>query len=448
MKVLVVGSGGREHALALALAESGVEVTVSPGSRGMQAAPSRPFRAADGAPSVPFRVVGGPPEEVPADLVVVGPEAPLADGLADRLRARGRRVLGPGADGARLESSKAWAKELMGDCGVPTASFRRFNQVEPALDYLAATGGPYVVKADGLAQGKGVLVTSSREEAAADVREKLAGRRVGDAGRVVLIEEALEGPELSVLALCDGERLVCLPPARDAKRLADGDRGPNTGGMGAFAPAAPTAVLEEVRERILAPTVAGLRRRGIDYRGVLYAGVMLTADGPKVIEYNVRFGDPEAQVVLPIVGADWADLLAAAAAGRLAEGDLAAESAAVAVVVAAAGYPEAPRRGEPISGVAAAEASDPRVRVLQAGTDTGADGRLVADGGRVLDVVARADHLPEARWLAYRAVDLVEMRGAQFRRDIAAMESGPAAGFPEVVGPSGRRSGLGSTEAM
>nr|MBA2497532.1 phosphoribosylamine--glycine ligase [Acidimicrobiia bacterium] len=303
----MVGSGGREHALARALART-ADVVVVPGNAGMAAA------------GVTCLAVD--PDELRADdvdLVVVGPEAPLVDGLADRLRARDVLVYGPGADGARLEGSKAWMKEVVAAAGVPTAAYGAFRELAPALAFLRARPGPWVVKTDGLAAGKGVLVTDSLADAEADVAAKLAGTSFGPAGTTVVLEEALAGPELSILAVCDGRTAVALAPAQDFKRAFDADAGPNTGGMGAYSPVpgVDDCVVADVLARFVEPTLAELRRRSIDYRGTLYAGLVLTATGPRLLEYNVRFGDPEAQVVLARVTSDLADLLAAAAAGDL-----------------------------------------------------------------------------------------------------------------------------------
>ncbi len=397
MKVCVVGGGGREHALAHVLART-CEVVRT----------------------------GADPSGIDADLYVVGPEQPLVDGLADRLRSEGRLVFGPGADGARLEGSKAWMKQVLHDAGVPTARHGAFDREEPAVRFLRSLAGPYVVKTDGLAAGKGVLVTESVEEAVEDVRAKLAGTSFGDAGRTVVIEEGLRGPELSVLAVCDGHRAVPLAPARDHKRLGEGDAGPNTGGMGAYSPVAEAGpeLVEEVMERAVAPTLAGLRRLGIDYRGVLYAGLMLTAEGPKVLEYNVRFGDPEAQVVLPRYAGDLAALLAEAAAGRLTSEPSFTDEACVTVVLAAGGYPTSPRTGDAISGVEEAEAGD-GVTIFHAGAERGPGGRLLTTGGRVLDVTALGADVAEARRRAYRAVTHISFPGMQYRGDIAGAATAP-----------------------
>jgi len=319
MKVAVVGSGGREHALAACLART-AEVVVTPGNPGIPGSTPRPVH------------------ELAVDLVVVGPETPLVDGLADRLRANGTLVFGPGADGARLEGSKAWMKDLLVAAGVPTARHGTFDDAAAAEAFLDTLGDLFVIKTDGLAAGKGVLVTASRAEASDAVRDYLSGVRFGDAGRRVVIEEGLTGPEVSLLVVCDGTRLAPLAPAQDYKRVGTADTGPNTGGMGAYSPvpAVTTEMVDQLLATAVGPTLHELQRRGIDYRGVLYAGLMLTPAGPKVIEYNARFGDPETQVVLPRfagdlggrqdsdrrrVGLEVAQLLAGRAGGVLVHGD-------------------------------------------------------------------------------------------------------------------------------
>lgn len=370
-----------------------------------------------------------PATEVDADLWVIGPEAPLVDGLADRLRAQGRAVFGPGADGARLEGSKAWMKGLLAAAGVPTAAYGAFEEVAPAVERLRSMPAPWVVKTDGLAAGKGVLVTWSLDEAIADVVTKLSGAAFGAAGRRVVIEEGMTGPELSVMAVCDGTRAVALAPARDHKRLKDGDTGPNTGGMGAYSPvpAVGPDIVAEVMDRAVGPTLRALAERGIDYRGVLYAGIMLTPSGPRVLEFNVRFGDPETQVVLPRWQGDVAAVLAAAAAGRL---DLVdpptfGNDAAVCVVLAAGGYPRAPVTGDPIDGMAVAS-GQPGVEVYAAGVAPGGGGSgLVTAGGRVLGVTATAASLDAARRRAYQAVGAISWPGMTYRRDIAVAHSPP-----------------------
>lgn len=404
MRACVVGSGGREHALALALGRT-AEVVVTPGNPGIPG-------------SVP-----APPEEIDADLFVIGPEQPLVDGLGDRLRAQGRRVLGPGADGAKIEGSKAFMKEVVGDAGVPTARHGVFADVKPALAFLRTLPGLYVVKTDGLAAGKGVLVTESLDEAADDVRAKLSGSSFGDAGRTVVIEEGLLGPEVSIFAICDGTEAVALPPAQDFKRVGDGDTGPNTGGMGAWSPVpfAGADLAEDAVERFVGPTLAELRSRGIDYRGVLYAGMILTPDGPKLIEFNIRFGDPDSQVVLLRLTSDLTELLAAAADGELRRAGPVATSpdARVLVVAASEGYPASPRTGDLIDGLDSARAVD-GVDVLCAGVSADGEGRLVTAGGRVLDVIGRGPDAAAARARAYEAVAHISWPGLHHRTDIAA----------------------------
>ena len=401
MRVVVVGSGGREAVLAEVLGRT-AEVVVTPGNPGIPG-------------SVPT-----PPEDLDADLFVIGPEVPLVDGLADQLRAAGKRVYGPGADGARLEGSKAWMKEVVEAAGVPTARHRTFTDADDAIAFLCTLPAPWVVKTDGLAAGKGVLVTESLTEAHNAVEDYLSGMAFGDAGQTVVIEEGLSGPELSVLAVCDGERAVPLAPAQDFKRLSDGDEGPNTGGMGAYSPVplVDDALLAEVMDRFVEPTLAALRSRGIDYRGVLYAGLMLTADGPKILEYNARFGDPECQVVVPRLTSDLTELLAQAASGSITSTPTFSDDHMVTVVCASEGYPSSPRTGDVIEGLDDA-AAVPGVTVFCAGVGAGEDGRLVTAGGRVLNVCGSGPTLAEARQRAYDAVSRISWPGMQHRSDIA-----------------------------
>ena len=405
LKVCVVGSGGREHALAHVLART-AEVVVTPGN-----------------PGIPNSVPTDP-EQIEADLFVIGPEVPLVDGLADRLRADGKLVFGPGADGARLEGSKAWMKELLVAAGVPTAKYQAFTEVQDALAFLDGMTPPFVVKTDGLAAGKGVLVTESLNEARNAVEEYLSGQAFGDAGRRLVIEEGLTGPELSVLAVCDGTKAVLLAPAQDFKRIEDADQGPNTGGMGAYSPVpfVTDELLNQVMVEFIEPTLAELNARGIDYRGVLYAGLMLTPQGLKMIEYNVRFGDPECQVVVPRLSTDLAELLSQAAAGDLQIVPTFIDDAVVTVVCAAEGYPLAPRTGEVIYGIEQAE-SVPGVTVICAGVARDSSGQLVTAGGRVLDVTAVGATLAQARERAYDAVSKISWVGMQHRSDIAAVAS-------------------------
>ncbi len=405
MRIVVVGSGGREHAICDTLAEEGHQVVAVPGNPGIAA------RA---------EVTTEPVETLDADLFIVGPEAPLVDGLADRLRAEGKLVFGPGRDGAMLEGSKHFMKQVAAEAGLPTAAFAAFEEKAAAFHYLESMAPPYVVKTDGLAAGKGVLVTEDLEEAKADIVAKLSGSAFGDAGRRVIIEEGMVGPEVSLLAVVDGRRAVALRPAADHKRLLDGDRGPNTGGMGAYSPVPFFGADLEARAmaEIVEPAVARLVEMGIDYRGVLYAGLMLTSAGPKLVEFNVRFGDPEAQVVLPALGAGLGEFLAQAAKGDMGEPPAMRHPAAATVVMAAPGYPEAPRTGGVISGVDAAELRG--VKVFHAGTRRGPSGELLVAGGRVLSVTGFAEQMEDALARAYSAIAAIHFEGAQYRSDIGA----------------------------
>jgi phosphoribosylamine--glycine ligase len=414
MKVVVVGSGGREHALAAVLGRT-AEVVVTPGN---------PLIPGSVDTKVEDLVADGS-----VDLVVVGPEQPLVAGLADRLRADGVRVFGPGAEGARLEGSKAYMKMIAEEAGLPTATWEAFTDADDAIDYLNAMDGPYVVKTDGLAAGKGVLVTDSLDDAVSDVRAKIGGSTFGESGRRVVIEEALVGPEVSVFAVCDGTRTVCLPAAQDFKRVGDGDAGLNTGGMGAWSPLPflPDGFEEQVARDFIAPTLAELRQRGIDYRGVLYAGFILTEDGPKLLEYNVRFGDPDSQVVLLRMTSDLAELLAAAADGDLtrAPQPTFSDDAAVLVVAASEGYPVAPRTGDAIDGLDAA-AGVAGATVLGAGVGKRPDGTITTAGGRVLNVIGSGATTEAARAAAYEALGHISWPGEHHRTDIAGPASSAA----------------------
>jgi phosphoribosylamine--glycine ligase len=374
MRVNVVGNGGREHALRHVLART-AEIVDDPAA---------------------------------ADLTVIGPEQPLVDGLADRLRAEGRLVFGPGTDGARLEGSKEWMKDLLVAAGVATARHRSFTSPDGVADFLASLPSGAAVKTDYLAAGKGVFVSHDPDALAADAAAKL---QYGG----VVIEELLEGPELSVFGVCNGKDFVVLPEARDHKRVGDGDTGPNTGGMGAFSPVAGSAAAVEACAEMIERTLGELQSRGIDYRGVLYAGLILTPDGPKMLEYNVRFGDPEAQVVLPRLTGDLAELLRAAAAGDPLPEPTVSPDAAITVVLASEGYPEAPKTGVAVTGIQEAEAAVPAVKVFRAGI--GPDDRTT--GGRVLNVTALAPSLAEARAKAYAAITHISFPGMHYRKDIA-----------------------------
>ena len=417
MQVLVVGGGAREHALVWALSQSPIvdAVVATPGNPGIAA----------GAHCLSFDDAMESLDSF--DLAVIGPEAPLVDGLADEMREQGLAVFGPSAAAARLEGSKAWMKDVLAGAEIPTARHATFTgaQEHAALAYLETLPGLYVIKTDGLAAGKGVLVTESLPDAREAVREYLAGRAFGDAGRTVVIEEGLTGPELSLLVLCDGTLTgVPLAPAQDFKRLGDGDLGPNTGGVGAYSPVpvATDALVQQIMERAVTPTLSRLAALDIEYRGVLYAGLMLTPEGPKVIEYNVRFGDPECEVVVPRLASDLAVHCAEAATGRLETPVRFRDDACVTVVLASEGYPTAPRTGDLIAGLDSAAATDDDVIVFHAGTAR-TDAGIVTAGGRVLAVTALGTDVDAARTKAYAAADAISWRGKYCRRDIAAAPS-------------------------
>jgi phosphoribosylamine---glycine ligase len=409
VRVLLLGSGGREHALARAL-------SADPDVTDLQAAPGNPGIAAI-APVHPVDLtdpgqVAGLARATRADLVVVGPEAPLVAGVADALRVSGIACFGPSRRAAAIEGSKSFAKQVMRAAGIPTAASQVCRTSAEVDAALAEFGPPYVVKADGLAAGKGVLVTS----------DLAAAQGHAAACATVVVEEFLDGPEVSLFALCDGTAAVPLLAAQDFKRAYDGDQGPNTGGMGAYAPLpwAPPGLAEEVQRTVLQPAVDELRGRGMPYRGLLYAGLSLTAAGPRVVEFNARFGDPETQVVLDRLASPLAGLLAAAASGSLAGATPPqwAPGAAVTVVIAAEGYPGRPASGDQITGLLEAERT-PGAYVLHAGTRTDDAGHLVSAGGRVLNVVGTGPDLAAARAVAYQAASKIEMRGGWFRTDIA-----------------------------
>ncbi|GAB4385429.1 MAG: phosphoribosylamine--glycine ligase [Phycisphaerales bacterium] len=428
--VLLIGGGGREHALATAIRRSPRlgELWVSH--------PSNPGLAALGEPvDVPIDI-----REVyrlrqfcdhhDITLVVIGPEDPLAEGYADALACERRLVFGPTKAGAMLEADKSWAKQLMRSASIPTAESRTFDTPDAAEAYVQSRNEPPVVKAAGLAKGKGVFVCHTKDEAL-DAIEQIMRRRVfGDAGRRVVIEERLSGPEVSLLALVDGCNILVLPPCQDHKRLLDQDQGPNTGGMGAFCPASTIdeGMMDRIEREIIVPTVDALRREGINYRGVLYAGLMLTPAGPKVLEFNVRFGDPECQPLMARLDSDVIDLFEATATGTLDQIEVRwKDESAVCVVLASDGYPDSPRSGQVIAGLDEAAAL-PGVTIFHAGTSRNDDGSIVTAGGRVLSVTALGRDLAEARQRAYAAVRVIRFPGMQYRSDIAAAaRSAPAA---------------------
>lgn len=418
MKVLVVGGGGREHALCWALAASPLlsGLWCAPGNAGIaEVAECVPDISAEDVPAiVGFAQRNG------VELVVAGPEAPLTVGLADACAAAGIRCFGPVAEAARLEGSKAFMKEVAEAAGVPTARWARFEDPAAARAYVRAQGAPIVVKADGLAAGKGVVVAETVEEAEAAIADIMEARVHGAAGTTVVVEECLVGEEVSFFALCDGTTALPLAAAQDHKRVGDGDTGPNTGGMGAYSPppAFTDALRDEVMARIVHPTLAEMARRGAPFRGVLFVGLMLTAQGPKLLEFNVRFGDPECQALMVRLRSDLLPALLAACDGELARFDLRWEPLhSIVVVMAARGYPGAYAKGSEIRGLERA-AQVPGVQVFHAGTARREDGALVAQGGRVLGIAATGATLREARDAAYAAVDAIDWPGGFCRRDI------------------------------
>jgi phosphoribosylamine---glycine ligase len=418
MKLLVIGSGAREHAMAWRLARDpgAHEVVCAPGNAGIeQTARLASVNAAD--PESVYALA----EAERADLTVVGPEVPLTKGVADLFGSRGRLLLGPTRLAAELESSKAFAKDFMRRHGVPTARYQVCETPEVALAVLATRqfGYPVVIKADGLAAGKGVVIATDQLNASLAIRGMMVDRRFGDAGARIVIEEFMQGQEASVFALTDGRRAVLLPTAQDHKRAFDGDQGPNTGGMGAFAPSplVDDELLDRVRDTIIMPVIEGMRAEGREFRGFLYAGLMLTAEGPKVVEFNVRMGDPEAQVVLPMIDGELAPLLRDAAAGRLGQESCRVRDwPRVGVVVASNGYPDRYETGKVITGLGAA-AEVPGVVVFHAGTERrGQD--IVTAGGRVLTVVAEGRDFPQAISRAYEGAQRIAFEGAFMRKDI------------------------------
>ncbi len=422
MRVLVIGSGGREHALVWALQQSrDVTPVCAPGNPGIAAsARCLPYSALD------LGSLAAAAEGEGIDLTIVGPEAPLASGIVDAFVRRGLRIMGPTQAAAALEASKVFMKTLRQRYDIPTAPFQIFDDAGDATAYVRRSGRPVVVKVDGLAGGKGVVVASTVEEGVQAVETMMVARRFGEAGARVGIEDVLDGEEVSVLALCDGTTVSPLLPVQDYKRLGDGDRGPNTGGMGSYAPAAfvDQALLDRIIDEILEPVVWAMAQEGRPYRGVLYAGLMLTAEGPRVLEFNVRLGDPETQAMLPLLQGDLFEAAEAVLAGRL---DRFAPQwragSAVCVVLCADGYPGSPRTGHPIGGLEQAQAL-PDVLVFHAGTGAH-DGKVVTAGGRVLNVVAVGRTVAEATARAYRAAEMIQYEGKVLRHDIGAHAAVP-----------------------
>ncbi|MFN7054545.1 phosphoribosylamine--glycine ligase [Hyphomonas sp.] len=423
MNILLIGSGGREHALAWKMAQSPLADTVhsAPGNPGMdEISPCFDVAADDVDALVKLAL------QVEPDLVVIGPEAPLALGLADILRARGFDVFGPSREAAQLEASKAFSKARMVKYGVPTAAYGEFTEAAPAKAFLRKMQAPYVLKADGLAAGKGVVIAATLEEADAEIDEMLSGK-FGSASATLVIEEFMHGEEASVFVITDGEGAIYLPAAQDHKRAHDGDTGPNTGGMGAYAPAPVVSegIMHRVKREIAEPMLRGMAKDGIPYQGVLYIGIMVTDEGPKVVEFNARFGDPECQVLMKGLAGDIMPAILASATGGLKGNEAAFEALleldrfqpAAAVVLAAKGYPGAYEKGSVIEGVEAAGAL-PGVTVFHAGTDIGPGNRLVAKGGRVLNVTASGATLEEAVARAYAGVDAINWPEGFCRRDI------------------------------
>ncbi len=423
MKILILGSGGREHALAWKIAQSPLvdEVFSAPGNPGMdKIGPCFDLDITD------LKAVQELALQLNPDLIIIGPEAPLAAGASDALRARGFDVFGPSQQAARLESSKGFAKDLMQKYGVPTARYGRFDDLTEALDFLETMEAPYVIKADGLAAGKGVVIAETLEDAENTVEEFMTGK-FGEASSEIVIEEFMKGEEASIFVMTDGEGAIYLPVAQDHKRVGDGDTGPNTGGMGAYAPApvVDARTLELVQTMIVEPMLSGMAEDGMPYQGVLYVGIMVTEAGPKVVEFNARFGDPECQVLMAGLPGDIVPALLVCATGGLAGAHaqlcemmgLSDFRPSAVVVMAANGYPGTVEKGSVIEGVDAADAID-GVTVFHAGTDVNGDNKLIAAGGRVLGVTATAEDLRTAIAKAYEGVDAIDWPGGFCRRDI------------------------------
>ncbi len=417
--ILVIGRGGRENALAWGLSKSkGVEkVLVAPGNGGTESIAN--CLCLDVA-ETNVEAINQNCKLHDIDLVVIGAEGPLSEGLADKLRQKGIIVFGPGKDGAQLEASKEWAKKLMNEEGIPTAKHWAVKNTEEAIAIIEKFNTPLVVKVDGLAGGKGVAIPENIDSTIKAVEDAFLGK-FGIAGERVILEEMLSGPEVSIFALCDGNEMVILPPAQDHKRLKEGDQGPNTGGMGAYAPAPliDDNELQKIKDLILIPTLKGLKNRGIDYRGVIYAGLMLTNEGPKVIEFNCRFGDPECQTLIPLLGIELAEVLQACALGQLKNSPKLSirKECSACVVAAAEGYPEAPRKGDSIK---INLELDPNISIqlFHAGTERNKSNQLLTSGGRVFSLVTQGASFDQAFAIAYESMKKIEFKGINYRRDI------------------------------
>ena len=416
-KILIIGNGGRENALAWALNKSNQvkEILITPGNGGSEnisRCSCLDIKENDSTEIIKTCLSKA------IDLVIIGPEAPLAAGVADDLRESGITVFGPGKKGAQLEASKDWAKTLMKQANIPTARHWTVNNLKDALSIIEESKQLLVVKVNGLAAGKGVTVPERKEDSIKAVKEAFQGK-FGSSGETLVLEEMLTGPEISVFALCDGKTMVVLPPAQDHKRLEEGDKGPNTGGMGAYAPAPliNSEQLSNIQKSILEPTLKALQDRGIDYRGVMYAGLMLTSSGPQVIEFNCRFGDPECQTLLPLLGPELAEVLLACALGTLNKSSTLSikDKCSVCVVAAASGYPESPRKGDLLTIKLKENES---IQLFHAGTTRDKEGRLYTSGGRVLSLVAQGNTFDEAFSLAYNALKEINFNGIIYRRDI------------------------------
>lgn len=415
LTVLIIGSGGREHALVDSCRHSSVagKVIAAPGNGGMEKqVECRPLDVQDPEAAVALA------RTINADLVIVGPEIPLASGVADALRTAGIDVFGPGLSGARLESSKAFCKDFLERHRIPTASYARFTEIQPALDHLKSISYPTVVKASGLAAGKGVIICEDQNSAAEALRDMLENHVFGESGNEVIIEDFLEGEEASIMVLVSDGQYVCLPPSQDHKRIGEGDTGPNTGGMGAYAPAnvVDDAMMRRIREEIIEPTIHGLLEDGIEYRGILFIGLMISSQGPRVLEFNVRFGDPECQVLLPLCETDPLKLMLDCARGALKPDEVnIRDASAMIVVLAAEGYPGSYPKGDIIE---LPESLPGGVHILHAGTQLNNEGEFVSSGGRVLGVVAVEDSLEGAAQKAYQVCDEISWEHKYFRRDI------------------------------